>query len=360
MRGPENTTTTPEPDVPAGAVRELSTGAVIAVLFAEAMSSVRLFGLGERVGFAWYLAWLLPGALDVYALTMLRFSSRIPTGHRLRRKAMNEAILALVITVGCNALYEAVTAFALQLPAWAPGALYVFVSALAPFVAGMIIHFHASIGHGAAASAAVSAAPQQQPPSETAPPHMERRTLAPHAALAFAAALSGAAAEALRQSRDAAAAAMQQNDDAAAEDAAPQQDDAAAPAMPQETAEPPAPQTPAAPVVPPAAAEPAAQQPDAPAAANDVTRLVPKDERPAVVIELMARHGIDNVSGGTVRDAIGVSRDTGIRDIRDVKKLPDLVERVAEARRRLIEAGEQVAEDPTEAAVEPDRELVLA
>jgi hypothetical protein len=153
MPGPENAPTTLEPDVPAGAVRELSTGATLAVLFAEAMSSVRLFGLGERVGFAWYLAWLLPGALDVYALTMLRFSSRIPDGHRLRRKAMSEAILALTITVGCNALYEAVTAFARQLPVWAPGALFVLVSALAPFVAGRIIHFHAAIGHAAPASA---------------------------------------------------------------------------------------------------------------------------------------------------------------------------------------------------------------
>jgi hypothetical protein len=153
MPGRENTPTTPELDVPAGAVRELSTGATLAVLFAEAMSSVRLFGLGERVGFAWYLAWLLPGALDVYALTMLRFSSRIPDGHRLRHKAMREAILALAITVGCNALYEAVTAFARQLPVWAPGALFVLVSALAPFVAGRIIHFHAGIGRSTPASA---------------------------------------------------------------------------------------------------------------------------------------------------------------------------------------------------------------
>jgi hypothetical protein len=166
MAGHENNGTTAPtrtPDDDAGAEFELKLGSIAAVLFAEAMSSVRLFGLGERVGFAWYLAWLLPGALDVYALTMLRFQARVRHGHPLRAKAAREAILALIITVGCNALYEATNLFAAQLPAWAPGALFVLVSALAPFVAGRIIHFQSAVG------ALRTAAPVAAPATPAAP-----------------------------------------------------------------------------------------------------------------------------------------------------------------------------------------------
>lgn len=348
MPGPENTPTTPEHDVPAGAVRELSTGAVIAVLFAEAMSSVRLFGLGERVGFAWYLAWLLPGALDVYALTMLRFSSRIPDGHRLRRKAMHEAILALAITVGCNALYETVTAFATQLPAWAPGTLFVLVSALAPFVAGRIIHFHAGIGRSAAVPVA-AALPQESP----AVPQIDEA-----AALALAAAddaaLDDAALPQQTMPQEFAAA------DTAALDAAPQKAPAAVLA----------PQQPAALTALAAAApEPLLQQAeevddeaedDAPPPANGAARPIPNDERLTRVIEIIARNGgRDNVSGTTIGDALGKSRDTGIRALRAVDKLPDLTWRIEQARQRLNEAGESSAED-TESAEDPERELVLA
>lgn len=322
-------TATPPP-VPARAKSELGYGTLAGLLCAEAMSSVRLFGLGERVGFAWYLAWLLPAALDVYALTMVRFFSLVPADHPLRRKAAREAIIALVITVGCNALYETLVEFSRQLPAWAPGTLFVLVSALAPFVAGRLIHFRSEVGNGAATAAAATHMPQKP----AAP--QERRNITPPAALTQDAAAKHAAPEAPPEPDDAAAAAASHTKAAAAN-------------LPQE---------PAAHVTPPTA--PPQQEDETPAAADSITRLVPKDERPAVVIELMARHGIDNVSGGTVRDAIGVSRDTGIRDIRDVKKLPDLTERVAEARRRLIEAGEQVAEDPNEGAEAPGRELVLA
>lgn len=325
-------TATPPP-VPARAKSELGYGTLAGLLCAEAMSSVRLFGLGERVGFAWYLAWLLPAALDVYALTMVRFFSLVPADHPLRRKAAREAIIALVITVGCNALYETLVEFSRQMPAWAPGTLFVLVSALAPFVAGRLIHFRSEVGNGAATAAPVSHTPQKP----AAP--QERRNVTPPAAPAQDAAAKHAA--------PAAPEAPQESDAAAA--AAASQTKAAAANLPQEAA---------AHIAPPSAAP--QQEDEAPAAADGVTRLVPKDERPAAVIELMARHGIDNVSGGTVRDAIGVSRDTGIRDIRDVKKLPDLAERVAEARRRLVEAGEQVAEDPNEGAEAPGRELVLA
>lgn len=322
-------TAIPQP-VPARAKSELGYGTLAGLLCAEAMSSVRLFGLGERVGFPWYLAWLLPAALDVYAITMVRFFSLVPADHQLRRKAAHEAIIALVITVGCNALYETIVEFPRQLPAWAPGVLFVLVSALAPFVAGRLIHFRSEVGNGAAA-AGYAQQPQQQRPA--APQTTPR-------AAAIPAAPTTAAAPPAR---------VQQPTDATAAAAVPQQHVAAT-----------VPQKPAASIAPPVAAETAPQQQTEADASNGATRLVPKDERPAIVIELMARHGRDNVSGSTVAEATGMSRDTGIRAIRDVKNLPDLAERLAEARQRLREAGEQVPEDPTEAAVEPDRELVLA
>lgn len=315
-------TATPPP-VPARAKAELGWGTLAGLLFAEAMSSVRLFGLGERVGFAWYLAWLLPAALDVYAITMVRFFSLVPADHPLRRKAAREAIIALVITVGCNALYETIVEFARQLPIWAPGILFVLVSALAPFVAGRLIHFRSEVGNGAAGTAS---APQQQRPA--APPQAPPSASNPAATL-------NAAAQQLPQQADATA-----ND---------------APRQPQQT-DTPLPQKPAAPIAPPAAAEAPARQQSETDAANGVTRLVPKDQRPTIAIELIARHGRDNISGTTVGDAIGTSRDTGIRLLRDIDKLPDLAERVAKAREHLREAGETVAED----ADESDRELVTA
>lgn len=148
MSGKRDKTVPTPPAVPENAKRELGIGTFAGLLFAEAMSSVRLFGLGERVGFAWYLAWLLPGALDIYAITMVRFFSRLPATLPLRRKAAHEAIIALVITVGCNALYETVLQFSSQLPAWAPGVLFVLVSSLPPFVAGRLIHFRSEVGNG--------------------------------------------------------------------------------------------------------------------------------------------------------------------------------------------------------------------
>jgi hypothetical protein len=311
-------TATPPP-VPARAKKELGYGTLAGLLCAEAMSSVRLYGLGERVGFAWYLAWLLPAALDVYAITMVRFFSLVPADHPLRRKAAHEAIIALVITVACNALYETLVEFSRQLPPWAPGVLFVLVSALAPFVAGRLIHFRSEVGNGGTAEAA-------------APPQMPRAASNP------AASATAAPPQTMRQPTDAAG-------DAAA-DAAPQQQRAAAPV----------PQKPAAPIAPPAAAKAVAARQSETDAANGVTRLVPKDERPTIAIDLIARHGRDNVSGTTVGDAIGTSRDTGIRLLRDIDRLPDLGERVADARQRLREAGETVAED----ADEPDREMVTA
>ena len=97
-----------------------------------------------------------------------------------------------------------------------------------------------------------------------------------------------------------------------------------------------------------------------PAAAEEgAERLIPKNERIEIAIELMAQWGRGKVSGTTVGDALGKSRDTGIRVLRDVNKLPDLAERIEQARTRLREAGDAVAED-SESADEPDRELVLA
>ncbi len=319
-------TATPPP-VPARAKSELGFGTLAGLLFAEAMSSVRLFGLGERVGFAWYLAWLLPAALDVYAITMVRFFSLVPADHPLRRKAAHEAIIALVITVGCNALYETIVEFSRQLPAWAPGTLFVLVSALAPFVAGRLIHFRSEVGNGAAAAEA----PLPQKP----PVPQQRRITAPSAAVEDAAATRTAAPATVPQPSDAAADAAPQNEPATSD----VQHDPAARTAPRSAA----PQ----------------QNLETAAATNGATRLVPKAERIGLAIDLIARHGRDNVSGTTVGDALGKSRDTGIRVMKDVNKLPDLAERIELARTRLREAGETVA-DAASDAEEPDRELVDA
>jgi hypothetical protein len=140
-------TVAPRPQVPRRARVYLSVGTFAGLFCAEAMSSMRLYSLGEHAGYPPFLAWLLPGALDIYALTLVWFFSLLPAEHPLRPKAAREAALALGITVLCNALDEIVEAFARELPFWAPGVLFVLISALAPFVAYRLIHFRAEIGN---------------------------------------------------------------------------------------------------------------------------------------------------------------------------------------------------------------------
>ena len=146
-RGGDNPPAPPRPQVPRRARIWLSVGTFAGLFCAEAMSSMRLYSLGEHAGYPPFLAWLLPGALDIYALTLVWFFSFLPAEHPLRRKAAREAALALGITVLCNALDEIVETFAAQLPFWAPRVLFVLISALAPFVAYRLIHFRAEIGN---------------------------------------------------------------------------------------------------------------------------------------------------------------------------------------------------------------------
>lgn len=167
-------TAAPRPQVPRRARIWLSVGTFGGLFCAEAMSSMRLYSLGEHAGYPPFLAWLLPGALDIYALTLVWFFSLLPAEHPLRPKAAREAALALGITVLCNALDEIVEAFARQLPFWAPGVLFVLISALAPFVAYRLIHFRAEIGNdsGANANAAESANRERRTANE--PPDHQR------------------------------------------------------------------------------------------------------------------------------------------------------------------------------------------
>ena len=168
-RGGDNPPAPPRPQVPRRARIWLSVGTFAGLFCAEAMSSMRLYSLGEHAGYPPFLAWLLPGALDIYALTLVWFFSLLPAEHPLRRKAAREAALALGITVLCNALDEIVETFAAQLPFWAPRVLFVLISALAPFVAYRLIHFRAEIGNDTATANEAEPANRQRKTANGAP-----------------------------------------------------------------------------------------------------------------------------------------------------------------------------------------------
>lgn len=167
----------PSPEVPKGARRVLNVGVLAGLVCAEAMSAMRLYTLGRQAGYPSGLAWLVPAALDIYALTMVSFFSLLPGNHPLRRRASKEAATALVITVMCNALEEIMEAFATHLPYWAPDLLFVMIGALAPFIAFKLIHFFAAVGNSsktAADTTLATAGADRRPGAE--PPSAPRRT----------------------------------------------------------------------------------------------------------------------------------------------------------------------------------------
>lgn len=97
----------PIPDVDESVRKEARAVGLVAVLFAAGISAQALYALGLLIGLSTWTAWMLPGAMDLYAFESTRVASRVPNRHPSRAWAVWNARLALSFTVAGNALFHA-------------------------------------------------------------------------------------------------------------------------------------------------------------------------------------------------------------------------------------------------------------
>lgn len=139
----------PSPTVPKEAIRDSRIGGTIALLCAAAISAQTLFALGRLIGLSPWTAWLLPAALDVYAMTATRVAFQVPVGHTARDKAIWNARVALFFTISSNCLYHAMH-LAAGHHNWTPADwALVGVSALPPIVVERLLHLQSIVNSGA-------------------------------------------------------------------------------------------------------------------------------------------------------------------------------------------------------------------
>lgn len=140
----------PTPAVPEAAVRDSRIGGTVALLCAAAISAQTLFALGRLIGLSAWTAWLLPAALDVYAMTSTRVAFQVPVGHEARNKAIWNARIALFFTISSNCLYHAMH-LAAGHNRWTPADwALVGVSALPPIVVERLLHLQSIVNTGGA------------------------------------------------------------------------------------------------------------------------------------------------------------------------------------------------------------------
>lgn len=144
---------------PAGGQRDRGTyGGMLAVAVAAAVLSFSaLAGLAELAGVTaalplpaggrFRLAWLLPIAVDAYAVTATRVWLRSAGTARTRGYARRNALGAIGLSVAGNAAYHALAAAGLKSLAdvRAGWAVIVAVSAVPPVMLGLVGHLHALV-----------------------------------------------------------------------------------------------------------------------------------------------------------------------------------------------------------------------
>ena len=134
--------------------RVLSRGIAFLMFCAAAISFPTIYGLARLIGFDCRLAYLLPAAIDGYAVTSIWFGRRVRVTHPAAKAARRNSRLALAITIACNALYHLLTLGGDLIPAWARITLLVAVSSLPPFLVDRLLHLRAlAAGTDATASA---------------------------------------------------------------------------------------------------------------------------------------------------------------------------------------------------------------
>jgi hypothetical protein len=140
----------PVPPVSGTTRRIVLTGAVIALICAEAWSAPTLFALAEMAKSPRTLAWLLPAVLDTYAATSIWFGNNVPKTHPAHGPAISNTRRALLLTVSANAVFHLLTLAGKQMPIWVPIALLIVVMALPIYIADRLVHLYVlASGNGA-------------------------------------------------------------------------------------------------------------------------------------------------------------------------------------------------------------------
>jgi Protein of unknown function (DUF2637) len=167
-------TTTP---APAGRDRGTYGGMLAVAVAAAVLSFSALSGLAELAGVTavlplpaggrFRLAWLLPIAVDAYAVTATRVWLRTAATARTREYARRNGVGAIGLSVAGNAAYHALTAAGVVslTDVRAGWAVIVAVSAVPPVMLGLVGHLHALVSDDHRAAPAGPAAVPAAPPA---------------------------------------------------------------------------------------------------------------------------------------------------------------------------------------------------
>lgn len=162
----------PIPDVDESVRKEARNVGLLAVLFAAGISAQALYALGLLIGLSPWTAWMLPGAMDLYAFESTRVASRVPARHPSRSWAVWNARLALSFTVAGNALFHALHLAGSHRGWTNTDIALTAVSAIPPVIVERFLHLQTKINapSGAAAGApetARTAADRSQTPKRS-------------------------------------------------------------------------------------------------------------------------------------------------------------------------------------------------
>lgn len=170
-------TTPPAAPLTGDEQRSLSLGIAFGMACAAALSAPTLYGLARLIGFTRALAWLLPAALDGYAVTSIWFGRRVAATHPAAKGARRNARLALALTVACNGLYHLLTLGGVMIPVWARVTLLVAVSSLPPFLVDRLLHLRALTSGNTSSATPVPLPATATPPRQATPPRVAQPAL---------------------------------------------------------------------------------------------------------------------------------------------------------------------------------------
>lgn len=170
-------TTPPAAPLTGDEQRSLSLGIAFGMACAAALSAPTLYGLARLIGFTRALAWLLPAALDGYAVTSIWFGRRVAATHPAAKGARRNARLALALTVACNGLYHLLTLGGVMIPVWARVTLLVAVSSLPPFLVDRLLHLRALASGNTSSATPVLLPATATPPRQATPPRVAQPAL---------------------------------------------------------------------------------------------------------------------------------------------------------------------------------------